>query len=90
MSGVSDDIKQFARGDETAYQDWVDKHHGYVLAQRSDGFMLHEASCNHLGLVPGKFALTNRGRRWAESPELLVRWTEQTTGTPPLRCRHCM
>ena len=84
------EIREFARGDEEAFEDWVARHGGYVIAQRKDGFMLHEASCGHLGLIPGKFSLTTRPRRWSQTEKPLVDWTEKNTGKAPLRCRSCM
>jgi len=68
----------------------VGRHGGYVLAQRKDGFMLHEASCGHLDLIPGKFSLTARARRWSTNQKPLVEWTEKHTGNTPLRCQSCM
>jgi hypothetical protein len=48
------EIREFARGDDAAYEDWVLQHGGYVLVQRKDGeFMLHESSCAHLDLTAG-------------------------------------
>src|SRR3954454_19691801 len=65
------EIREFARGDDAAYEDWVPQHGGYVLVQRkSDDFMPHEASCGHLDLTPG-FALPRRpptlGEGWGVS-----------------------
>ena len=84
------DIREFARGDDVAYEGWVQQHGGYVLVQRkSDDFMLHESSCGHLELTP-EFALTSRPRRWANSREPLIDWAKQATGDRPSLCQSCM
>jgi hypothetical protein len=88
--GAESAIRTFARGDDAAYQAWIDDHGGYVLSQRSDGFMLHQASCSHLGLTPGQWSLTTRPRRWAQTRQLLIQWTEDQAGRKPLLCQSCM
>ena len=84
------EVREFARGDDAAYEDWVRQHGGYVLVQRKgDDFMLHEASCGHLDLTAG-FALTTRPRRWAKHREPLMGWATQATGDRPSLCQSCM
>src|SRR4051812_23488028 len=72
-------IRTFARGDDAAYQRWVDDHGGYVLVKRPDGFMLHQARCSHLDLTPGRWTLTARPRRWAKGRQPLVQWAQKET-----------
>ncbi len=93
VDNLESSIRAFAHGDDADYLACVEQHGGYVLTQRSrrsDGFMLHEAHCSHLGLTPGAWTLTTRPRRWARSREALVEWTNQQTGTPPVLCQSCM
>jgi len=80
---MENEIREFARGDDSAYEDWVGRHGGYVLAQRKDGFMLHEASCGHLDLIPGKFSLTARARRWSTNQKPLVESDREAHGEHP-------
>ncbi len=87
---MAPEIREFGLGDDAAYQDWVRQHGGYVLVQRQvDDFMLHESSCGHLVLTPA-FTLTTRPRRWAETREPLIQWTQQATQHGPSLCQSCM
>jgi len=61
------EIREFSRGDDATYEAWVNEHAGYVLTQRSEDFMLHVAGCGHLQLTPGRWSLTTRPRRCAQS-----------------------
>jgi hypothetical protein len=87
---MDDEIEEFARGDDAAYEDWVRRHGGYVLVERKDSFMLHESTCSHLGLTPGKFTLTMRPRRCAKTRQPLVAFAHARTGDRPLLCQSCM
>jgi hypothetical protein len=83
-------IREFAAGDDIAYEDWVRQHGGYVLVERKrDDFMLHESSCAHLQLTTG-FTLTSRPRRWSRTRQPLLDWTKQVGGDRPALCRSCM
>jgi hypothetical protein len=82
-------IRIFDRGEVASYEEWVRKHGGYVLTQRTDGFMLHHAECSIFGLIPGTFDIA-KPRRWASTRGPLVEWTEDRTGNTPLLCRRCM
>ncbi len=86
-------ICTFARGDDDAYEDWVRRYGGYVLTARGGPaaeYMLHNANCGHLELAAGRWALTARPRRCAESRQPLVEWAKQETAAPPLLCQSCM
>jgi hypothetical protein len=87
---MDDAIQTFGRGDDAAYEQWVQQHAGYVLVERKDGFMLHEATCGHLDLTPGEFTLTSRPRRCAETRQALTDFTQRRTGRRPHLCQSCM
>lgn len=85
-------IRTFGKGEDAAYEEWVGRHGGYVLIERSGKsgeYMLHDSECPHLGLVPGTFSLTRRPRRWARTRGALVDWAEQN-GAKPQLCQTCM
>jgi hypothetical protein len=87
---MDDAVQTFGRGDDAAYEEWVRRHGGYVLVERKDGFMLHEATCVHLDLTPGVFTLTTRPRRCAKTRQPFTDFAEQRTGHRPLLCQSCM
>lgn len=84
------EIRAFTQGDDAAYEDHIRQHGGYVLVERKADFMLHEASCGHLDLTPGKFTLTARPRRWAKTRQPLIDWATQRTGSRPAFCQSCL
>ncbi len=91
--GDTSSIQTFGKGDDTAYEAWVQKHGGYVLTERSpkeEGYMLHTADCTHLGLTTGRWSLTGRPRRCSTMRRPLVDWAERESGTKPVLCQSCM
>jgi hypothetical protein len=84
------EVREFRRGDDAAYEDWMRQHGGYVLVERSGGdFMLHQSACGHLELSP-RFTLTTRPRRWAKTRQPLVDRAKQQSGHDPELCQSCM
>ena len=89
IASASDAIVTFIHGEEAAYEDWVRRHAGYVLIERPDGFMLHEADCTHLGLASGSWSIS-KPRRCSKLRSELVQWTADHSGSKPLLCQSCM
>jgi len=88
---MADEIREFGRGDDDAYEEWVRQHRGYVLVKRGpDDYMLHHAECTHLDLTTGQFSLTQRPRRVSERARTLFDWAQEETGKKPARCSSCM
>jgi hypothetical protein len=84
------EIQMFSKGDDAAYEEWVRRNVGYVLVERSGGFMLHQSRCGHLDLTPGQFTLTTNPRRCARSRKALTDFAEQRAGESPALCQSCM
>jgi len=80
----------FSKGDDAAYEEWVQGNVGYVLVERSGSFMLHQSRCGHLDLTPGQFTLTTNPRRCARTRKPLMDFAEHTAGESPALCQNCM
>jgi hypothetical protein len=77
--------------DDVGYEDWTNRHGGYVLIQRKKSeYMLHLADCSHLGRESDNISLTEKPRRWAKKTSHLVEWANEKAGADPLRCTSCM
>lgn len=86
----ADKIKVF-EGDDTGYEDWVEKNWGFVLIQRERGdHMIHMSTCTHLGRSTDELRLTHKPRRWAPIRHYLEDWCKEQTGRAPLRCTDCL
>ena len=83
-------IKVFSDND-TGFEYWTSRYGGYVLTQRSPAeYMLHLADCVHLERESDWLSITKTPRRWAKASRNLIEWTNEMTGTDPLRCSTCM
>lgn len=87
-------IAEFSRGDDVAYEEWARRNAGaYVLIYGSSrGYMLHSASCSHIGLDSNftlKTTPPTRPRLCSRSRAVLEHRSREETGERPVPCGTC-